>query len=92
MEMKINHSSRRELKGQIGEEHSFRGGFSSLFDNQISDFRLPHEEDEDDEALQTVQDVADVENEWTFEDPRNSFHTPRSSHDDKQPEVKVKPD
>lgn len=61
--------------------------FNSPSHDQLLNLRLPDEQYEDDEALQAVEEVADVEDVSAFEDPRDGLHAPGRAHHDKQPKV-----
>lgn len=58
--------------------------------NELLDFRLPHEQDEDDEALKAVEKITDVENVSVLKDPRDWLHAPCSAHYNEQAKVKEK--
>lgn len=58
---------------------------------QFFNFRLPHEQHEDNEALNAVEEVADVENPRRHENPRDGLHHPRRPHHDEQAEVQEEP-
>lgn len=57
---------------------------------QFFNFRLPHKQNEDNEALNAVEEVAGIKNPRRHDHPGNGFHYPGCAHDDEQPQVQEK--
>jgi hypothetical protein len=61
-----------------------------LFHDQVFDFRLPHEENKDEDPLEAVDNVKAVQEQVILDRERQNLDDPCDSHDDKQPQVEIK--
>ena len=59
--------------------------------NQLLDLWFPYKKDENDDALDTINKIAQIKYPRCLKYKRNHLHSPRGSHDDKQTNIKKEP-